>query len=316
MECNQMTWKIYVFSICCLIWGSFVHAKNITKAEAQNLRVYVEQVIGPMQYARNYKHVQELNRTAAWLSEQMRLFGLQCHYQNFNVNQQQYRNVVCRLNSNKTQKIIVGAHYDVEGETVGINHNATGVASVIETARILSTKKNLLSTQIEFVFYSLNAAPFLNNEQTGSYRHARSLLEKKESIRAAYILDQVGFYDDDEVQEYPSGLKWLYPRQANFIAVVGNVSSRDLSYQYCQMMQKQARLACERFVLPNVVTGFEISDHVSYWKNGIDAVLITDTGSFRNNNRYRPEVEINVIQYEKMAALVDGLVEILMQKPS
>lgn len=280
------------------------------QADADNLKLFVGQVLGPMQYARNYKHPQELNRTAAWISEQMRLFAIPCQYQNFNLNQKQYRNVVCRLNAGHADKVVIGAHYDAEGDSHGVNHNASGVAGVVETAHILSQSKSGLKHNVEFVFYTLATAPYLNTEHMGSIRHAKSLVNGKEPVKAVYVLDQIGFYNHEAVQEYPLGLKWLYPNHANFIAVVSNIASRDVANQYCQAMQKNDELACERFSLP-VLNVFDDSDHLSYWKYDFPAVLITDTGQYRNKNQYRAEVEMQRLDYKKMAAVVNGIVATL-----
>lgn len=282
------------------------------QAEADNIKLFLAQVLGPMQYARNYKNPQELNRTAAWLMEQMRLFSIPCQYQNFNLNQKQYRNVVCHLNAGHSDKVVLGAHYDVEGESRGINHNASGVAGVVEAAHVLSQHKNSLKHNVEFVFYTLGSAPYLNSEHMGSIRHAKSLVNAAEPVKAVYIFDQIGFYDHAAVQQYPIGLKWLYPEHANFVAVVSNMASREIAAQYCQNMQALDQLDCERFSLP-VLNIFADSDHLSYWKYNLPAVLITDTGAYRNTNQYRPEVEIQRLDYKKMAAVINGVVNSISQ---
>jgi hypothetical protein len=294
-----------------LAWMTSAASAAPRQADADNLKLFVGQILGPMQYTRNYKNPQELNRTAAWITEQMRLFSIPCQYQNFNLNQKQYRNVICRLNAGHPDKVVIGAHYDVEGESRGVNHNASGVAGVIEAAHLLSQSKNSLKNNVEFVFYTLATVPYLNTEHMGSIRHAKSLVNAPEPVNAIYVLDQIGFYDSDFVQEYPVGLKWLYPNHANFIAVVSNIASRDLASQYCQNMQKIDQLACERFSLPFNV--FEDSDHLSYWKYDLPAVLITDTGQYRNKNQYRTEVELKRLDYKKMAAVVDGVVSSITQ---
>ncbi len=103
----------------------------------------------------------ELNRVSAWIREQMRDFGIPCQFQNYVVNQQSYRNVVCKLNIGAAQKTIFGAHYDVYGQQQGANDNASGVAGVMETARILAQEKNKLSQNVEFVFIPWQSHHFL-----------------------------------------------------------------------------------------------------------------------------------------------------------
>lgn len=309
-----MNWKIYGLGLMCLLLQQVSHAQTVSIANPQHLKVYVQQIVGPMEYARNYKNIQELSRVSAWITEQMRLFGVPCRKQTFNVNQYQYHNVVCSLNAGQNQKIILGAHYDVEGNTPGINHNASGVAGVVESARLLSNRKHQLKYNVDFVFYNLAEPPFAKTEHMGSVRHAKSLLAKADSIKGVYVLDRIGMFSQEEVQQYPVGLKWMYPSQANFIAVVSNISSRDLSSQYCDAMQHLAQVPCQRVIVPSFVETFEGSDHLSYWQQGINAVLITDTGRFREQDHFRPQDELKRLNYKNMAGVVDGLVNSLTTK--
>ena len=87
-----------------------------------------------------------------------------------------------------------------------------------------------------------------------------------------------------------------------------------IAQNYCQAMQNLNQLQCERFSL-NLVNIFEDSDHQSYWHYDLPAVLITDTGQYRNKNHYRAELELKRLDYTKMAAVVDGVVATLDAAP-
>jgi|LSQX01.3.fsa_nt_gb hypothetical protein len=292
--------------------------KTHSEAEPQNISVYLQQVIGQQgigsseQY-RHHKNVNELNRVSAWIREQMRVFGIPCQFQNYTVNQQTYRNVVCKLNVGAAKKTIFGAHYDVYGQQQGANDNASGVAGVLETARILAQEKNKLSQNVEFVFYTLAEPPFFKTELMGSFVHAKSVQAEKEKIRAVYVLDMIGYYDSNLVQNYPIGLKWIYPSHGNFIAAFSNMQSRDLSLAYCNAMLRLDQLQCERVVAPSFVKGMDVSDQLNYWKYDIPAILITDTGSYRNPQRHSAADTVKTLNVEKMAAVVNGLVQQVLQ---
>ncbi|MEG0195858.1 MAG: M28 family peptidase [Acinetobacter sp.] len=283
----------------------------MTAASTNNLKVYLEQIIGNDSY-RNYKNIEELQRVSAWIKEQMRLFGIPCQYQNYSVNGLGYRNVVCTLARGHADKVIVGAHYDVFGEQQGADDNASGVAGVIETARILAQQKSQLTQNIEFVFYTLQEPPFFKTEQMGSYIHAKSVQTQKDQIQGVYILDMIGYFDEKLVQDYPVGLKWVYPNHANYIAAVSNVQSYDLGAKYCEEMRTLNRLECQRLVAPSFVSGMEFSDHLNYWKFDIPAVMITDTAFFRNKNYHTEKDTLKTLNIGKMANVIDGLVNNLM----
>ncbi|WP_425916956.1 M28 family peptidase [Acinetobacter sp. TSRC1-2] len=284
---------------------------SVTPASTDNLKVYLEQIIGEQGH-RNYKNIQELQRVSAWIKEQMRLFGIPCQYQNYSVNGLGYRNVVCNLTAGHADKVIIGAHYDVFGEQQGADDNASGVAGVIETARILAQQKSQLANNVEFVFYTLAEPPFFKTEQMGSYVHAKSVQAKKDQIQAVYILEMIGYYDENLVQQYPAGLKWVYPSHGNFIGAVSNLQSYELGVKYCQSMRTLNRLECQRLVAPSFVSGMEFSDHVNYWKFGIPAMMITDTASFRNKHYHTKGDTLKTLNVGKMASVVDGLVYSLM----
>lgn len=299
----------FLFSI--FLSASTWAAPNMTAASTNNLKVYLEQIIGNDSY-RNYKNIEELQRVSAWIKEQMRLFGIPCQYQTYSVNGLGYRNVVCNLAAGHADKVIVGAHYDVFGEQQGADDNASGVAGVIETARILAQQKSQLTQNIEFVFYTLQEPPFFKTEQMGSYIHAKSVQTQKDQIQGVYILDMIGYFDEKLVQDYPVGLKWVYPNHANYIAAVSNVQSYDLGAKYCEEMRTLNRLECQRLVAPSFVSGMEFSDHLNYWKFDIPAVMITDTAFFRNKNYHTEKDTLKTLNIGKMANVIDGLVNNLM----
>ena len=284
---------------------------RVTPASTDNLKVYMEQIIGEQGH-RHYKNTAELQRVSAWIKEQMRLFGVPCQYQNYSVNGLGYRNVVCTLTAGHADKVIVGAHYDVFGEQQGADDNASGVAGVIETARILAQQKSQLANNVEFVFYTLQEPPFFKTEQMGSYVHAKSVQAQKDQIQGVYILEMIGYYDENLVQQYPVGLKWVYPRHGNFIAAVSNLQSYELGTNYCESMQTLNRLECQRVAAPSFVSAMEFSDHVNYWKFGIPAMMITDTASFRNKHYHTHGDSLKTLNIGKMANVVDGLAYSLM----
>lgn len=304
--------------LCSIVFITFsglsaVQANAIKLAEPQNLTVYMQQVLGGGDN-RNFKDVQELNRVSAWIREQMRLFGIPCQYQNYKVNDEPYRNVVCSLKNINTDKVIIGAHYDVFEDKSGADDNASGVAGVIETARILASERKRLKASVDFVFYTLEEPPYAGTEQMGSFIHAKSLEKQKENIQGIYILEMIGYFDSNLVQEYPIGLKWLYPSHGNFIATVGNLQSREMTADYCNVMKNLNQLQCERIIAPSFVQSMDFSDHLNYWNLGYPAMLITDTGSYRNKNYHTDQDRIETLDVGKMAQVVNGLVSTILKE--
>lgn len=279
------------------------------QADVQNVQLYLQQIIGTGSF-RNHQNIAELNRVSAWIKEQMRLFGIPCQFQNYIVNRQNYRNVVCSLNVGGAEKVIVGAHYDVFGQVQGADDNASGVAGVIEAARILSQEKSHLSHNVEFAFYTLEEPPYTNTEYMGSYVHAKSVQAQRDKIQGVYILEMIGYYDTALVQEYPVGLKWIYPSHGNFIAAVSDIDSRGLGENFCTAMQQ---LECQRLVAPSFTPGLNFSSHSNYWNYDIPAIMLTDTAFYRNKNYHTAADTLKTLNLEKMTQVIDGLVQTILK---
>lgn len=283
---------------------------SVQPANAQNLSVYLDQIVHPNQY-RHYQNIQELNRVSSWIKSQMEKFGIPCEYQNYSVSKQSqaiYRNVVCKLSVGAANSIIVGAHYDVHGQSNGADDNASGVAGVLETARILASEKNSLNQNIEFVFYTLEEPPYFRTEHMGSAVHVKSILSSKNQITGVFILEMIGYFSQQNIQDYPAGLKWWYPAHGNFIGAVSNVDSSGLGKSYCHAMKQLDQLQCERLIAPSFITGVDFSDHLNYWNAGIPALMITDTAFFRNKNYHTPKDKIATLNLDKMKDVVNGVV--------
>ena len=148
----------------------------------------------------------------------------------------------------------------------------------------------------------------------GSFIHAKSLEKQKENIQGIYILEMIGYFDSNLVQEYPMGLKWLYPSHGNFIATVGNLQSREMTADYCNAMKNLNQLQCERIIAPSFVQSMDFSDHLNYWSLGYPAMLITDTGSYRNKNYHTDQDRIETLDVGKMAQVVNGLVNTILKE--
>ena len=301
-----------VFVILMTLFSSTYSGANSAinkQADAQNLDVYLQQIIGSGSF-RNHQNTEELNRVSAWIKEQMRLFGIPCQFQNYIVNRQNYRNVVCSLNVRRADKVIVGAHYDVFEQQQGADDNASGVAGVLETARILAQEKKNLKHNVEFVFYTLEEPPYANTEYMGSYVHAKSEQAQRNKIQGVYILEMIGYYDLAQTQEYPAGLKWFYPSHANFIAAVSDIDSRGLGENFCAAMQN---LECQRLIAPSITPGINFSSHSNYWKYDIPAIMVTDTAFYRNKNYHTSADTLKTLNLEKMTQVIDGLVQAILK---
>jgi hypothetical protein len=119
----------------------------------------------------------------------------------------------------------------------------------------------------------------------------------------------IGYFSDEEgSQRLPlSILKLFYPTTGNFIAVIGKFSSMPQTGRMKRLMRKATDLHVASFnAPPKLVQGIDFSDHLSYWNQGFKALMITNTAFFRNDNYHTAQDTADLLDYERMAKVVDA----------
>ena len=112
-----------------------VQSKASMQADAAALERDVRQIVtafGP----RDFRNPQNLDRVAAYIREQFAATGARVVEQPFTVNGATYRNVIASFGPEQGELIVVGAHYDTAGPAPGADDNASGVAGLLELARL------------------------------------------------------------------------------------------------------------------------------------------------------------------------------------
>jgi Zn-dependent M28 family amino/carboxypeptidase len=283
------------------------HAPAAQAVDPERLRKHVT-VLSETFAPRDYTHVENLDRAAAYIHEQFRLAGGAVSEQAFVVDSQHYRNVIARFGKNAgskdAERIVVGAHYDVCGPYPGADDNASGIAGLIELAYLLG--KQELQTPVELVAYTLEEPPFFRTGQMGSAVHAESLVEEHAKLRAMLCLEMIGYFSDQpDSQEYPlAELKALYPNKGNFIALVGTMQEIGLLRRVKRAMMATNDLPLRSINAPRNLVGVDFSDHLNYWNRDFPALMITDTAFYRNKRYHHPEDVLNTLDFNRMAKVV------------
>jgi len=256
-----------------------------------------------------------LTPTLLWIESQLKPFennGRKSYRQSYQADEQTFHNIILEFGPKATiddELIIVGAHYDTTHGYPGADDNGSGVAGLIELARLLSEKPQLISQPIQLVFYTLEEPPYFRTEKMGSYIHASSLKKKKQKVKIMIALDMIGYFSDDkDSQHFPVPLlDKIYPNQGNFIAIVGNLSNMGAVRTIKHSFKTATDLPVYSFNSPRFVPGIDFSDHLNFWDLDYPAVLITDT-SFNRNLAYHTEHDTaDKLDYEKMAKVVQAL---------
>jgi Iap family predicted aminopeptidase len=77
--------------------------------------------------------------------------------------------------------LVVGAHYDSYDNAPGANDNGTGVAAVLELARLLRPWQPQLM-RLRLVLFVKEELPYYRTSDMGSWRYAKLLSENGEKV--------------------------------------------------------------------------------------------------------------------------------------
>lgn len=279
------------------------------RADEKLLKQYVMDMTSAPGH-RNIKDTAALNNRAAYILKHWSKYTDHVWLQTYTLHDKSYYNVIASFGPADASRIIIGAHYDVCGDHPGADDNASGVAGIMELARLLSGKdtKNW-KYRVDLVAYTLEEPPTFGDKDMGSAVHARSLHDSNIVVKGMVSVEMIGFYRDAKhTQAYPLGLlKLLYGSRANYITAVRKFGGGQFCRQFTRGFKKGRGVIARSFCGPAWVPGIDLSDHYNYWAYGWDAMMITDTSYLRNENYHKATDTPETLDYKRMAAVVDKL---------
>lgn len=264
-------------------------------------------VLSSIQVPRDYLHPERLNEVATWIKERMEGTGALVSEQIYSVQGRTYRNVVARYGPASGKLIVVGAHYDVCGPNPGADDNASGIAGLLALARMLGSHPP--SCPVELVAFTLEEPPFFRTNHMGSAHHAQGLISSNTAVKAMVCIEMIGtFSNETGSQRYPlPGMDLVYPSKGNFIAVIGGIGHGNLVRKVKAAMQLASTLPVWSMNAPSGLAGIDFSDHASFWKEGIPAVMVTDSAFYRNRWYHTGKDTPDRLDYGRMAQVVQGV---------
>lgn len=257
---------------------------------------------------RNLWRYEALDAAAKYVHDTLETFGYHVRVQTFEVHGKIAKNIAAELpgTTRAEEIIVVGAHYDSVPGSPGANDNATGVAAVLELARLLAAHS--LARTVRFVAFVNEEMPFYQTAGMGSWVYARQARARGEHIVAMWSLETIGYYSDQPgSQQYPVPFGWFYPEVGNFVGFVGNLASRRLVHRSIAAFRQHTAFPSQGVAAPEWLTGIAWSDHWAFWQAGYEAIMITDTALFRYPFYHTPGDTPEKIDYDRMARVVLGL---------
>jgi Peptidase family M28 len=251
-----------------------------------------------------------LEAAADYITEQFRAAGLAIHTHRFDAFGHRNRNIVGSTHDGfrglrRRARLILAAHYDTVSTSPGADDNASGVAVMLETARLLGG----LSLSVPFVFIG-----FAQEEQDclGSAHYASKARRAGFRIRGVIVLECVGYASQKpRSQQVLNGIPVAIPDVGDFLGVVGNSAAAELKGGFETAANRYVPdLPLVGLLVPDAGHGFpdtRRSDHAPFWDAGYPALMMTDTANFRNPAYHRPSDRIETLDFSYMVKVTKAI---------
>ncbi len=262
---------------------------------------------------RNVWHPQQLEETAVYIREVLTKTG-------FNVTTQNYPAAGITVKNIEAEQpgvafaeeiVIIGAHYDSVIGSPGANDNASGIACILEVARLIASKK--LKRTVRVAAFANEEPPFFQTSLMGSRVSASRSRQRNEKIVAMLSIETIGYYSEiPGSQHYPFPFSFFYPNTGNFIGFVSNLSSRKLLQKVMASFRRHTDFPSEGVAAPGWITGIGWSDQWPFWKEGYPGVMVTDTAPYRYPHYHTREDTPDKLDYERLTRVVAGIARVVV----
>lgn len=258
---------------------------------------------------RSFKNLHSLERAALFIEDGFRSAGLTPERQSFTYEGNTYFNIIATVPglSADLNPLVLGAHYDTVAGSPGADDNASGVAALLELARLLKDDRPL--RPIILAAFSLEEPPVFMESRMGSLVYAQYLKTQNTALEGMISLEMLGYYSGKKgSQFYPvPAFRFLYPEKGDFIALVGDNASKKLTLGFKRIFKSVSDFPVESLNASPLIPGVSFSDHYSFWKMGYRAFMVTDTAFFRNPYYHARGDTFDTLDYQKFAKLVNAL---------
>ena len=260
---------------------------------------------------RSFRNPGRLGEAGDFIFSEFERLGCRVARQPFDAAGRSWFNVIAEPPADPAKPlVIIGAHYDVCGNTPGADDNASSIAAMLSLAENWEPHAGRAGVRLQFAAYSLEEPPFFNTPLMGSRVHAQSL-PPGDPPAFMLSLDCLGYYNDGKrSQKYPVGLARVsYPSVGNFLFAITNPRGKKNAKAFYSLARGHSNLRVEYIALPSAAVNF--SDHYSYWRHNIPAFVLTDTAWFRNPHYHQLGDTPGTLDYARLAETVQLLARYL-----
>lgn len=231
-------------------------------------------------------------------------------------------NVIAHLPGLQNDSItyILCGHFDTSKDSPGADDNGSGIAGMLEAARILS--KYHFERSIKFVALDLEEIGFLGSR----FYVFGGGIKKNEIVRGVLNFDMIGYYSDQpNTQIVPEDFDLLFPEvvktvaadqyRGNFIINTANDESKELGKKFAissaTYVPDLKVVSLVAYKTGSFTPQLAASDHSIFWGKGYEALHIGDGGDTRNRLKDTFEDTEDIVNYTFMSKVVKAAVATL-----
>jgi Zn-dependent M28 family amino/carboxypeptidase len=266
-----------------------------------------------------------LEHAADYITESLRSLDYDVADHIFPDNGSLFRNIIATRSGSHLphERVVVLAHYDTVAGSPGADDNASGVGVLLEIARVLARFR--FERTVHFISVNLEENDHAGDPCSGT-RGSRALAayarENGWNIEGVVVLESVAYAGERVVQSVPPGVTIPVPGVGNFVAVVGNERSRELTGNFARAVERYRRdLPHVELVVPGngeLLPDSRRSDHAPFWDEGFKAIMVTDTTTFRSPHYHLPTDTLTTLNMDfarKVCCATAGMI-FEMSRPS
>jgi Zn-dependent M28 family amino/carboxypeptidase len=251
---------------------------------------------------RTLREYDNLNHAGFYIKDYIAEFGHRPLEEKYMIGDRDVSNIIVEIpgTDQKDNIIVLGAHYDTVEGSPGADDNASSVAGLLEIYRMLSGLS--FRKTIRFVAFTMEEPPHFGGPDMGSMRHAAGCRKRGENIELMICLEMIGYGGKKCVQKFPMPeLKVDNPRIGDYLCVLGLPSSAPYVDMWKNIYNRYARRQIFDFVGPASIPGMDLSDHRSFIRHEYPAIMLSDTGQYRNRNYHMPDDTADRLNFEFLA---------------
>lgn len=268
------------------------------KPAEQRIRRVVDMLCSLPQ-PRNTAHPEMLNKAASLIEETWQKQGWTVQREAVPFEGGPAWNLSVLWGDEKSPRLVLGAHYDVCGNTPGADDNASGIAVLMELSNRLRDLKTIKGRSVELVAYALEEPPFFGSDRMGSFVHAHQLWKKKKKVVLMMAVDMVGFYADTH----------------SFLGVIGRNEDKMMIEKVAALMAGEHRLNTKALPYSLTQRGIDWSDHRNFWRHNYPALMIHSCPFFQNPDYHRTGDTPDKLDFGRLVALSNALFDVVNAWP-